>query len=161
WNQEEADGVKPTYVEKEFGFTLGPNRVRGRYDRVDEDLLGAVIIDYKTSEVTRQKDADRRVAGSLQLKMYALAWRELTGALRPLRPAAGHDARAGQRDGRHVRRDRDARQRSRAARLLGRLVRPLSCARADDRRHRTRPRRPPRRGQARRGCQSGDGLALR
>src|SRR6266581_464223 len=64
WNQEEADGVKPTYVEKEFGFTLGPNRVRGRYDRVDEDLLGAVIIDYKTSEVTRQKDADRRVAGS-------------------------------------------------------------------------------------------------
>ncbi len=81
WNQEEADGVKPTYVEKEFGFTLGPNRVRGRYDRVDEDLLGTVIIDYKTSEVTRQKDADRRVAGSLQLKMYALAWREMTGAL--------------------------------------------------------------------------------
>src|SRR5881628_1057974 len=81
WNHEEADGVKPTYVEKEFGFTLGPNRVRGRYDRVDEDLLGAVIIDYKTSEVTRQKDADRRVAGSLQLKMYALAWREMTGAL--------------------------------------------------------------------------------
>jgi len=81
WNQEEADGIKPTYVEKEFGFTLGPNRVRGRYDRVDEDLLGAVIIDYKTSEVTRQKDADRRVAGSLQLKMYALAWREMTGAL--------------------------------------------------------------------------------
>ena len=81
WNQEEADGVKPTYIEKEFGFTLGPNRVRGRYDRVDEDLLGAVIIDYKTSEVTRQKDADRRVAGSLQLKMYALAWREMTGAL--------------------------------------------------------------------------------
>src|SRR5213594_2505542 len=64
WNHEEADGVKPTYVEKEYGFTLGPNRVRGRYDRVDEGLLGAVIIDYKTSEVTRQKDADRRVAGS-------------------------------------------------------------------------------------------------
>ncbi|OLB98673.1 MAG: hypothetical protein AUH30_07090 [Candidatus Rokubacteria bacterium 13_1_40CM_68_15] len=81
WNHEEADGVKPTYVEKEFGFTLGPNRVRGRYDRVDEGLLGAVIIDYKTSEVTRQKDADRRVAASLQLKMYALAWREMTGAL--------------------------------------------------------------------------------
>jgi len=81
WNHEEADGVKPTYVEKEFGFALGPNRVRGRYDRVDEDLLGAVIIDYKTSEVTRQKDADRRVADSLQLKMYALAWREMTGGL--------------------------------------------------------------------------------
>jgi cytochrome P450 len=29
-------------VEKEFGFTLGANRIRGRYDRVDEDLLGAI-----------------------------------------------------------------------------------------------------------------------
>jgi DNA helicase-2/ATP-dependent DNA helicase PcrA len=81
WHQEEADGIKPTWVEKEFGFTLGPDRVRGRYDRVDEDLLGAVIIDYKTSDVTRQKDANRRVAGNLQLKIYALAWREMTGSL--------------------------------------------------------------------------------
>jgi DNA helicase-2/ATP-dependent DNA helicase PcrA len=81
WHQEEADGVKPTWVEKDFAFSVGPNRVRGRFDRVDEDLLGAVIVDYKTSEVTRQKDADRRVAGSLQLKMYALAWREMTGRL--------------------------------------------------------------------------------
>jgi DNA helicase-2/ATP-dependent DNA helicase PcrA len=55
--------------------------VRGRFDRVDEDLLGAVIIDYKTSEVTKQKDADRRVAENLQLKIYALAWREMTGRL--------------------------------------------------------------------------------
>jgi DNA helicase II / ATP-dependent DNA helicase PcrA len=81
WHQEEADGLKPTWVEKEFGFTLGPDRVRGRYDRVDEDLLGAVIIDYKTSDVTRQQEADRRVAGNLQLKVYALAWREMTGSL--------------------------------------------------------------------------------
>jgi DNA helicase-2/ATP-dependent DNA helicase PcrA len=81
WNEEEAQGVKPTYVEKEFGFSLGRDRVRGRFDRVDEDLLGAVIVDYKTSEVTRQKDADRRVAESLQLKVYALAWRAMTGAL--------------------------------------------------------------------------------
>jgi DNA helicase-2/ATP-dependent DNA helicase PcrA len=81
WHQEEADGVKPTHVEKEFGFTLGHDRVRGRFDRVDEELLGAVIIDYKTSEVTKQKDADRRVAESLQLKIYSLAWREMTGAL--------------------------------------------------------------------------------
>ena len=80
WNHEEAEGVRPGYVEKDFGFTLGANRVRGRYDRVDEDLLGAVIVDYKTSEVTRQKDADRRARASLQLKIYALAWREMTGA---------------------------------------------------------------------------------
>jgi DNA helicase-2/ATP-dependent DNA helicase PcrA len=81
WHQEEADGLKPTWVEKDFAFSVGNNRVRGRFDRVDEDLLGAVIIDYKTSEVTRQKDADRRVAENLQLKMYSLAWREMTGRL--------------------------------------------------------------------------------
>ena len=81
WHQEEAEGVKPTWVEKEFAFSIGNNRVRGRFDRVDEDLLGATIIDYKTSEVTRQQDADRRVADNLQLKMYALAWREMTGRL--------------------------------------------------------------------------------
>jgi DNA helicase-2/ATP-dependent DNA helicase PcrA len=81
WQQEEAEGTRPTYIEKDFSFGVGPNRVRGRFDRVDEDLLGAVIIDYKTSEITRQTNADRRVAASLQLKMYALAWREMTGIL--------------------------------------------------------------------------------
>src|SRR5215470_3932208 len=81
WNQEESAGVKPTFVEKDFAFSVGATRVRGRFDRVDEDLLGATIVDYKTSEVTKQKDADRRVAASLQLKMYALAWREGTGQL--------------------------------------------------------------------------------
>ena len=81
WHQEEAEGVKPTWIEKDFAFVVGANRVRGRFDRVDEDLLGAVIVDYKTSEVTRQRDADRRVAENLQLKMYALAWQEMTGHL--------------------------------------------------------------------------------
>jgi DNA helicase-2/ATP-dependent DNA helicase PcrA len=81
WHEEEATGVKPTHVEREFGFVLDNDRVRGRYDRVDEDLMGAVIIDYKTSEVTKQRDADHRVAESLQLKIYAYAWREMTGAM--------------------------------------------------------------------------------
>ena len=79
WHQEEAEGIKPAYIEKDFGFVVGNDRVRGRYDRVDEDLLGAVIVDYKTSEVTKQKDADKRVRESLQLKIYALGWREMTG----------------------------------------------------------------------------------
>src|SRR5207253_2288888 len=48
---------------------------------VEYDLLGATIIDYKTGEVAKQKVADRRAAESLQLKLYALAWREMTGAL--------------------------------------------------------------------------------
>jgi DNA helicase-2/ATP-dependent DNA helicase PcrA len=81
WNEEETTGVPPAYVEREFGFTLGADRVRGRFDRVDEEPLGAVIVDYKTGDLRRQKDADRRAAESLQLKIYSLAWREMTGAL--------------------------------------------------------------------------------
>jgi ATP-dependent DNA helicase UvrD/PcrA len=84
WQEEEADGTRPVHVEKEFGFTVGRDRVRGRFDRVDEEPLGAVIVDYKTGELKRQKDADRRAAESLQLKVYSVAWREMTGAL-PLR----------------------------------------------------------------------------
>jgi len=81
WNEEEAHGTPPTYVEREFGFTIGADRVRGRFDRVDEDLLGATIVDYKTGDLRRPKDAERRTAESLQLKIYALAWREMTGTL--------------------------------------------------------------------------------
>ena len=51
WQQEEAEGVRPSFVEKDFGFTIGHDRVRGRFDRVDEELLGAAIVDYKTGEV--------------------------------------------------------------------------------------------------------------
>src|SRR5947209_6045386 len=69
WHEEEASGQKPTHVEKEFGFTLGPDRVRGRFDSVDEDLLGATSVDYETGEVAKQKVADRRAAESLQLKL--------------------------------------------------------------------------------------------
>jgi DNA helicase-2/ATP-dependent DNA helicase PcrA len=81
WHEEESSGIKPTHVEREFGFSLGNDKVRGRFDRVDEDLLGATIIDYKTSEVRTPKDAEQRAAESLQLKIYAYAWREATGRM--------------------------------------------------------------------------------
>ncbi|HLC40843.1 MAG TPA: ATP-dependent DNA helicase, partial [Methylomirabilota bacterium] len=81
WHEEEAGGVKPTHVEKEFGFNIGPDKIRGRFDRVDEESGGAVIVDYKTGQVKDQRAADQRVRESLQLKLYALAWKEMTGTL--------------------------------------------------------------------------------
>jgi DNA helicase-2/ATP-dependent DNA helicase PcrA len=81
WQQEEAHGIRPSFVEKDFGFSIGNDRVRGRFDRVDEELLGAAIIDYKTSDVATTRAADKRARESLQLKIYALAWREMTGTL--------------------------------------------------------------------------------
>ena len=39
--QLQPDAVIPTYVEREFSFTLGGDRVRGRWDRVDvEPIVG-------------------------------------------------------------------------------------------------------------------------
>jgi ATP-dependent DNA helicase UvrD/PcrA len=81
YHEEEASGTKPAAVEQEFAFALGPTRVRGRFDRVDEEPEGTIIVDYKSSDVTEQKAADRRARQSLQLKMYALAHRYATGEL--------------------------------------------------------------------------------
>ena len=78
---EEASGQRPAAVEQEFGFDLGATRVRGRLDRVDATADGAVIIDYKSSDVTDPKKADQRARESLQLKIYALAWKAMTGRL--------------------------------------------------------------------------------
>jgi DNA helicase II / ATP-dependent DNA helicase PcrA len=81
YHEEEASGQKPTDVEREFGFTLGLDRVRGRFDRVDETPDGLVIVDYKSSDITDQKKADQRAKESLQLKIYALAQHAMTGRL--------------------------------------------------------------------------------
>ena len=35
----QPDAVIPTYVEREFSFTLGGDRVRGRWDRVDVEPI--------------------------------------------------------------------------------------------------------------------------
>ena len=58
WHEEEASGTKPTHVEREFGFTLGTDRVRGRWDRVDETGDGPVIVDYKSSDVREPARAE-------------------------------------------------------------------------------------------------------
>jgi len=85
WHEEEASGTRPTFVEREFGVSLpdpaGLTRVRGRWDRVDETEDGSVIVDYKSSDVREAEHAEERAAESLQLRIYALAWREMFGRL--------------------------------------------------------------------------------
>ncbi len=77
---QRGSGTTPTMVESRFTFQAGNTSVRGRWDRVDirRNPDGgrdeAVIIDFKTSDVRTQKDADRRARESLQLDIYALAY---------------------------------------------------------------------------------------
>ncbi len=81
YNREEEKGSIPTYIEKEFLFQIDNTVVKGRWDRVDEDSGGVVIIDYKTSDVVREKEAHRKAKESLQLLIYALAYRERFGKI--------------------------------------------------------------------------------
>jgi DNA helicase-2/ATP-dependent DNA helicase PcrA len=75
WTDQEADPARPIAVEQEFAFLLGRDRVRGRYDRVDVERDGRVVItDYKSSDVRDPGTAARRSRESLQLAIYALAW---------------------------------------------------------------------------------------
>jgi DNA helicase-2/ATP-dependent DNA helicase PcrA len=68
-------------VERPFEFTIDGMRVRGRLDRLDEDERGAVIVDYKSSDVRDQRKANEKARASLQLQVYALAYEQRSGKL--------------------------------------------------------------------------------
>ena len=72
----------PTAVEAPFSVTIGEDRLRGRYDRVDRGPGGvAIITDYKSGDVPDGRRARQRARDSLQLALYALAHQAETGAL--------------------------------------------------------------------------------
>ncbi|MDI6605697.1 MAG: UvrD-helicase domain-containing protein [Candidatus Omnitrophota bacterium] len=78
---EEKRDSHPHFIEEPFSFMLDGNKITGRFDRVDKEEDGAVIMDFKTSEIKAQKDADKRVKESMQLLLYALAYKNLFSEL--------------------------------------------------------------------------------
>ncbi|MBU0672191.1 MAG: PD-(D/E)XK nuclease family protein, partial [Candidatus Margulisbacteria bacterium] len=76
FKQQSKSKSKIKYVEESFSIPKDNIIVRGRWDRVDEQNGKAFIIDYKTSEVKDQKDADQKARKNDQLTLYALAWVE-------------------------------------------------------------------------------------
>ena len=105
--QLRPDAVLPTYVEREFSFSLDGDRVRGRWDRVDVEPAGegsaeasdvpladvvtptlgihgrerVTITDYKSSDVRDPAKARQRTRDSLQLAIYAMGYEAMTGRL--------------------------------------------------------------------------------
>ena len=77
YQQEQKHGIIPLFVEKEFSFTLGNDRMVGRWDRVDERNGNFVVVDFKSSDIKKQKDADKRAKDSSQLAIYSLAYKEV------------------------------------------------------------------------------------
>ncbi len=81
----EAGKKRPDLVEQRFAFMLGRDRVVGRWDRVDREKDGAVVVDYKSTFVEPDSDRPQRSANqSLQLRLYALAHERSYGQ-RPVR----------------------------------------------------------------------------
>jgi DNA helicase-2/ATP-dependent DNA helicase PcrA len=82
WDEQQREPARPVAVEEEFSVLLGRDRVRGRYDRVDSEADGRVVItDYKSSDVRDPATANRRSRESLQLSIYALAYESQHGRL--------------------------------------------------------------------------------
>ncbi len=79
YNLDQKEPVMPAAVEERFEFSENKIKVNGRYDLIVGKDKEANIIDFKTSKVKDQKDADRRVKDSTQMKIYALAWYEKFG----------------------------------------------------------------------------------
>jgi len=79
--REKKSKHKIKFVEESFSVTREDLVVRGRWDRVDEENGRTYVIDFKSSEVKTQEDADRRAKESLQLLIYALVWKERFGKL--------------------------------------------------------------------------------
>ena len=81
YKEEEKCRRKPKYIEEKFSFIIGGNKINGIFDRIDMEEEGPVIIDFKTSAVKMQKDADKRVKENKQLALYTLAHQYCYGAL--------------------------------------------------------------------------------
>ena len=75
----QISAAAPAAVEKEFAFGIDGDRIRGRFDRVDEEPEGTVITDYKSSDVRDPARARQKARESLQLAIYALAHEAQTG----------------------------------------------------------------------------------
>jgi len=76
YEAQEKDGIKPAAIEREFLVDLGANRLKGRWDLIEERKDGPYIIDFKTSDVREEKAANKKAKESIQLMLYALAYRE-------------------------------------------------------------------------------------
>ena len=81
YQDEQQRKLIPKYIEEKFSFVIGNNKISGRFDRIDLEPEGAVITDFKTSEIKTQNDADKRVKENKQLALYALAYQQAFGVL--------------------------------------------------------------------------------
>jgi len=74
YRREKESRHFPRFLEKNFKWQLDSIKFIGRWDRIDDRKEGAIIIDYKATEVKDKKEADRKTKSSLQMDLYALSF---------------------------------------------------------------------------------------
>ncbi len=74
YKRQESSSLLPQFLEKSFKLVLDGVKFTGRWDRVDYQEGGAVIIDFKATAVKDQKEADKRTKESLQMDVYAFSF---------------------------------------------------------------------------------------
>jgi DNA helicase-2/ATP-dependent DNA helicase PcrA len=81
YREQEVLKIVPSFVEQEFSFLIDNNRLVGRWDRVDIVDGKVTVVDFKSSEIRKQLDADKKAKENLQLSLYSLAYQKATGKL--------------------------------------------------------------------------------
>ncbi|MFB0564884.1 MAG: ATP-dependent helicase [Candidatus Aminicenantaceae bacterium] len=74
YHRQEEAGYIPRFIEKSFKWQLDSVKFIGRWDRIDSRDEGAVIVDFKATEVRDQNEADKKTKDSLQMDLYALSF---------------------------------------------------------------------------------------
>ncbi len=74
YRRERTQGHVPSLIEKDFRWFFKDVRFSGRWDRIDLFENGAIITDFKASQVKDQKEADKKTRDSLQMDLYALSF---------------------------------------------------------------------------------------
>jgi DNA helicase-2/ATP-dependent DNA helicase PcrA len=81
FTREEGSGRRPAFLERPFRWQEPGLRFSGRFDRIDFGDAGAVITDFKTTDVASSREADRAAADSLQMDVYAMSFLRTEGML--------------------------------------------------------------------------------
>ncbi|MCX7661220.1 MAG: PD-(D/E)XK nuclease family protein, partial [Candidatus Omnitrophica bacterium] len=81
YEREKEDKNKILFIEKDFAFSFDNIKITGRFDRVDMEEDGAVIFDFKTSDVSNQEEANEKTKDSLQLCLYSFAYQNIFGSM--------------------------------------------------------------------------------
>ncbi|MCX6811793.1 MAG: UvrD-helicase domain-containing protein, partial [Candidatus Berkelbacteria bacterium] len=79
--KKERNSPLPKKVEQKFRFKLGKDTIAGFIDAIYEENGKVRIIDFKSSSVDSKEKAYEAATSSLQLGIYALAYKEIEGKL--------------------------------------------------------------------------------